>query len=204
MKYKLRIIRDEDAENPRKWDNLATMYCEHRHYVLGDKHAEDIRDEDGNIDHNRYFVLPLFLYDHSGITMNTTGFHCPWDSGQVGYIYLSKERFKAECARPGKIGKDGINPILKPIKRITKKDAERALKLMEGEVEVYDQYLRGDVYGFVLEEAVVEVERDEDDDEVLEWEEKDSCWGFYGDDPANNGMDEHFSVPLSECEIVYE
>ena len=26
-------------------------------------------------------ILPLYLYDHSGITMNTTGFSCPWDSG---------------------------------------------------------------------------------------------------------------------------
>ena len=25
------------------------------------------------------FILPLYLYDHSGITMNTSGFSCPWD-----------------------------------------------------------------------------------------------------------------------------
>ena len=29
-------------------------------------------------------ILPLYLHDHSGLTMNTSGFHCPWDSGQVG------------------------------------------------------------------------------------------------------------------------
>ena len=34
-------------------------------------------------------ILPLYLYDHSGITMNTCGFSCPWDSGQVGWIYAS-------------------------------------------------------------------------------------------------------------------
>ena len=39
----------------------------------------------------KYLMLPLYLYDHSGITMNTTGFSCPWDSGQVGWIYASKE-----------------------------------------------------------------------------------------------------------------
>ena len=37
-----------------------------------------------------------FIYDHSGITMNTTGFSCPWDSGQVGWIYCSKKRFLSE------------------------------------------------------------------------------------------------------------
>ena len=35
-------------------------------------------------------ILPLYLYDHSGITMNTCGFSCPWDSGQVGWIYADK------------------------------------------------------------------------------------------------------------------
>ena len=39
----------------------------------------------------KFLMLPLYLYDHSGITMNTTGFSCPWDSGQVGWIYASKE-----------------------------------------------------------------------------------------------------------------
>ena len=39
----------------------------------------------------KYLMLPLYLYDHSGITMNTTGFSCPWDSGQVGWIYAFKE-----------------------------------------------------------------------------------------------------------------
>lgn len=34
----------------------------------------------------KFLMLPLYLYDHSGITMNTTGFSCPWDSGQVGWI----------------------------------------------------------------------------------------------------------------------
>lgn len=35
-------------------------------------------------------ILPLYLYDHSGITMNTTGFSCPWDSGRVGFIFAAQ------------------------------------------------------------------------------------------------------------------
>lgn len=41
-------------------------------------------------------MLPLYLYDHSGITMNTSGFSDPWDSCQVGYIYMTKEVFLKE------------------------------------------------------------------------------------------------------------
>ena len=48
---------------------------------------------------------------------------------------------------------------------------------MESEVEVYDQYLRGEVYGYTL------YEQEED-----EWVEQESCWGFYGDDLLENGI----------------
>ena len=41
-------------------------------------------------------ILPLYLYDHSGITMNTCGFSCPWDSGQVGWIYADKAMIDKE------------------------------------------------------------------------------------------------------------
>lgn len=34
--YHLRIENDEDAESPRRWDNLGTMICEHSRYDLGD------------------------------------------------------------------------------------------------------------------------------------------------------------------------
>ena len=39
-----------------------------------------------------YTILPLYLYDHSGLSMNTSGFSCPWDSGQVGWIYCNNEK----------------------------------------------------------------------------------------------------------------
>ena len=42
------------------------------------------------------FYLPLYLYDHSGITMNTGGFSCSWDSGQMGWIYATKEDIQKE------------------------------------------------------------------------------------------------------------
>ena len=47
----------------------------------------------------------------------------------------------------------------------------------------------GDVYGFVVENRIeykvhkeyANVEREDEDYEEVEWEEGDSCWGFYGD-----------------------
>ena len=36
--YKLSVFRDEDAPNPRQWENLGKMVCWHSRYDLGDEH----------------------------------------------------------------------------------------------------------------------------------------------------------------------
>lgn len=97
-------------------------------------------------------MLELYLYDHGGITMRTSKFSCPWDSGQVGVIFITTEDAKEELGVP----------------RLTKKAKEKAYECMKGTVESYDQYLTGDVYGYTIED---------EDGEYLE-----SCWGFFGSD----------------------
>lgn len=161
-KYKIEVIQDIDPMNPRKeFDNLGTMVCFHGRYDLGDKHDyrsehyfgwEEMK-EDIIKTENVGVILPLFLYDHSGITMNTTGFHCPWDSGQVGFIFVSKEKMREEYG----------------YERISKKLKQRVAGYLKGEVETYDQYLTGDTYGYRITNIHT-------DDEI------DSCWGFYGDE----------------------
>lgn len=160
-KYRIDIIQDTDPESPRTWDNLGTMVCFHSKYDLGDKHDYDHRDyssweemkEDIIKRENVGVILPLFLYDHSGITMNTTGFSCRWDSGQVGFIFISKEKIRKEYG----------------VKRISKKMLDRVKGYLVGEIETYDQYLVGDVYGYRITDTETN-------------EELDSCWGFYGSD----------------------
>ncbi len=55
--------------------------------------------------HGDVAILPLYLYDHSGISISTGSFvgrahHAEWDSGQVGYIYLDKKTAMEELAIP--------------------------------------------------------------------------------------------------------
>ena len=99
----------------------------------------------------KYIVLSLYLHDHSGLAMNTTGFADPWDSGQVGWVYASKEAALRDFGG-GKV--------------LTAEKREQTENLLRGEVEVYDAYLRGECYGFELYK-----------NDFLE----DSCWGFIGD-----------------------
>lgn len=170
-----------------------------------------------------YTILPLYLYDHSGLTMNTCGFSCPWDSGQVGWIYCSHKKMEEETGYTidelfskdknrvpkvgervkissrddfGKIksisnGKAVIdfdynkaleyrkkeNTVLVSLSEITEVLSNKAEEILISEVETYDQYLRGNVYGFILE--------------TNDGKHIDSCYGFYGDNFKENGMLEY-------------
>lgn len=159
--YTIKIEQDEDPPDPRGWDNLGTMICIHSRYNhLGDNHdlktndfksAEEIK-EYIRLKLKGYIILPLYLYDHSGITMNTTGFICGWDSGLVGFIYITAKKMRHEYSA----------------KRISKKLKERITRYLVNEVKVYDMYLTGDVWGYK--------DIKDPDGNVLD----DSCWGFFG------------------------
>lgn len=154
----VRIYTDPDPFNPRKeWNPMGTMVCWHPRYQLGDKHG--YRDPSEFMASEEYkhaaVILPLGLYDHSGITMyvgdgpavcDAAG----WDSGQVGWIYMTREQVKAEYV----------------VQRLTKKVLARARESLAMEVRIYDQYLTGDVYGYEIRDA--------------RGRDVDSCWGMYG------------------------
>lgn len=108
-----------------------------------------------------YIILPLYLYDHSMTSISTRSFigrahHAEWDSGQVGIMVMTKKQAHEEWGR----GKKGI---------------EGAIRCMKSEVEEYDNYLRGNVYGYEVYRNDPETCEDDPGDGI------DSCWGFYGD-----------------------
>lgn len=180
---KLRIVYDVDPMNPRtEWDNMCTMVCFHRRYNLGDKHDYNASDFNSNEevgrqiikDHDPAIIKPLYLYDHSGITISTNytyPYNSKWDAGQVGWIFVSKETVRKEYG----------------VKKITKKTLEKVERVLLGEVEVYDQYLCGDVYGFEL------IKLSTCDQRHRHEEVEDSCYGFYGHNIKKNGILDYLS-----------
>lgn len=46
-------------------------------------------------------ILPLYLYDHSGLAMSTNDFGDRWDSGCVGFIYMDKDTAMKEIGMAG-------------------------------------------------------------------------------------------------------
>jgi len=72
--------------------------------------------------------LPVYLYDHSGITVSTCPFSCPWDSGQVGIIYVLKEKVREEFS----------------VDRISEQLEKKVIDILESEIKNLDQYLTSD------------------------------------------------------------
>ncbi len=178
----IKIYHDPDAESPREWSNLGTLFCWHRRYRLGDNHRfdnpeaflRDLADFSDQCDflmaqlrdraERKAILLPVFLYDHSGLAMNTVGFHCPWDSGQVGFVYVTLEAVRKEFG----------------VKRVTKAMRERAADILLGEIATYDAYLGGRVYGYVVD---------------ADGEQIDACWGFVGDYETDCLLEARRAVP---------
>jgi hypothetical protein len=166
--YYLTIDHENYPENPREWDNFSTMVCFHRRYNLGDKHTYNHNDYNGWDEmekdiiknENVGIILPLYLYDHSGITISTTPFHCGWDSGQIGFIYVSRKTIFGNIR--------GYKILTKKLKGIV---TERLLN----ELKCYDQYLQNEVYSFEIVK----------DDERVEY-----CGGYYDlDECIKEGID---------------
>lgn len=167
--YTVRVYYDEDPMNPRGWDNVGVMVCGHRRYDLGDEqgptHVETISElvEWARNERGATVVLPLYLLDHSGLAMRTGPFHEDpggWDSGIVGIIFDTPETLE----------NTGVLP-------------EHVESALRGEVETYDSYLQGQVFGYV----VTDYEGD-----IVE-----SCWGYFDEDDA-------LAEGISSAEYLHE
>ena len=216
-KYTLEVMQDECPDDPRRWGSLCTMICWHRRYKLGDDHSFESPDEfmqhlyldvtekhwcdehESDDWHDIYkelqktdlvLIKQINLYEHNGITISTSSgypYNDRWDSCCVGFVYVTKKTIFKEC---GSITEENWKDM--------------ADKYLEGEVETYDQYLRGDVYGYALTKKTIYQEKCPHCGEVIREyegeEEVDSCWGFYGDCLEENGILDNIGTDLQFVE----
>lgn len=152
----VKVVHDDTgAESPREWSTLGTFFGFHRNYMSPDDAPDSDPETARRIAQSRDNIcLPVWLYDHSGTcyrAAETNPFHCPWDSGLFGFIYVSKADARKEYG----------------VKRITAAKRAEIVEHLKAEVKEYSAWANGEVYGFVVEDS---------DGETL-----DSCWGFIGD-----------------------
>ena len=142
-KFELEIEQDNDPMNPRtEWDNITTMICFHKRYDLGDKtnykssdfSSWDELKEQIESDNKVLMIKPLYMYDHSGITISTTPFGCQWDSGQIGWVFITEKQWKLM------MGED------------MDRSEERLSSIIDSDVKTYDHYITGEVYQYTIYE----------------------------------------------------
>lgn len=150
----IEIIVDDDAQSPDNWgnDDVFLVY-DHRDFYVDRKGYdpnnifEAMQAKQKTFD--GYYYFPLFAYIHSGVALslgkNTYPFSCPWDTSFKGFVLVKREKYNW-----------------------TRKQAHKSASSL---VNVWNDYLSGNVYGYNVEDI-------------------DSCWGFYGDYESNGMIDE--------------
>lgn len=185
--YKITVYQDEWFESPREWSPLGHMVCWHSRYTLGDEQPNESNEEWLEELHEKYgdniVLMPIYMYDHSGLAFNTTGYghlgyHGYFDSGQVGWMYVTYDEIKKEF---GKVNDETI---------------KKAEDILRNELETYGDYVNGyNMYSFTIEKRRHCESCDHD-----EWDEIESVGGFYGDwDSKDSGIMDYLPeevVPL--------
>jgi hypothetical protein len=176
----IKISQDGTCPDPREANrNLGLMVCFHHRHTLGDTggkrhHAcghpqyQTPAEVEAFIKRERALSLPLYLYEHSGITMKTSPFSCRFDSGPVGYIYVTPSTVRYEYNR----------------RRITADLRCRVLDYLREEVAIYDAYISDECYEYVILDPV--------------GEEIGSFAGFYGSDHKASGLMESAEYEIDE------
>lgn len=163
--------------------------------------------------------FPVWAYIHSGITIScgnrTYPYNDMWDSGLAGWIValrhtiikcISSTAVENEANQPSKKQSENEQSPCDDLSRDMKNDESRwrsyARDVMKQEIEIYDEWLRDNVFGYTLYSAADQGDdsdvADDEDGEIC-WNEIDSVWGYYGNELLNNGMADSVSHGLREA-----
>ena len=196
--YKIRILIDDDPESPNEWgDDSTFLVYDHRQFMVK-RDGFEPRDiwgyfngEDASMGflYEDYYIFPVEAYIHSGVKLSLyeADLTCRFDSSVTGFV-LVKSKVESMAG----------------IKFITESMAK---KRAESLLEIWNQYLSGEIYGFIIEKpnVIYSITKKKFDRLVFEndlanlesefdvdhiWEEIDSCWGFYGDPEESGCIDE--------------
>lgn len=142
--YKVAVQYDMNPDSPREWDNLGTIYSNHRWYDPDGHSIEEVMDECETklskdfLAENIY--LPVYGYEHSGMSISTGRgypFNDRWDSGLFGIIAVSKDKIREQYG----------------CRRVSKKLREQVLEILRAEVSTLNQYFNGEVYSYYVADS---------------------------------------------------
>jgi hypothetical protein len=185
--YELEIEQDNDPTNPRmEWDNITTMICFHKRYDLGDKTDYKSSDfsswgelkEQIESDNKVLMIKPLYLYDHSGITISTSPFGCQWDSGQIGWVFITEKQLQYITGDSSGHTETNLEEII------------------DSDVKTYDHYITGEVYQYTIYE-IETCDKGHEHKSIVE-----SCGSFFSEEDCESEGMNVLSVYEKEKEVV--
>ena len=150
---RIRIVPDYEAEAPDTFGRIA--YVSTSWYQLGNlpcprSQLDTIKN---SIASGKLIGMPVYAYIHSAVVLDTAPFHCPWDSGQCGFIHVT----------PASV-RDAFG-----VKRISAKLRARVQESLRDDVKTFSSWLSGDSCGFVIEDLNLTTN---------EWEYVESAFGY--------------------------
>lgn len=196
------IERDTDCPNPLKdYDQVFLLHSNTREFCGNESDSdyddplEEIVDEDGYGTGEFRFRegvvhFPVSAYIHSGIALSMGSireFPCDpggWDTTRnAAYMWTDKERFEAVCCKDGWMT---VYDEETKTRRPAKDEAEFRKYLWEiakDELALFQKYLDGECFGYREENRIPFKKVYPDGREVddCDWDDGDSCWGFYVD-----------------------
>ena len=178
--YNINIYYDESSYSPDDWgDDQRFLVSYHNSFTI--KHDDIITQDQArqisNEDYHdkdekavcleivkKYHIFGLEAYIHSGVVQSLSyEGNFPdrrWDVSQLGLVLISKEEIKT---------------------------GKKARRMAVGLIDTWNDYLSGNVYGFMIQK---------------DGEESGGCWSFYGD-PENSGLIENAKEEI-DCELEEE
>jgi hypothetical protein len=153
---KVSLCYDETPLDPRKeFDNLGVMVCSHRRFNfpnetnlnfddfggwdevrLAIESGVDESSEDGAKSKKIFegVIIPIYMLKQSNIVIRTHKFSDPWDSGQIGFIFVSPTQIIKEYG--------SLNP----------ETVAKAQAVLEEEVRQWEAYVTGEIYGYIVKD----------------------------------------------------
>lgn len=211
------VIIDWDGDGPNPLEDYDQVFLLHSNIrdLCGneddkdyDDPLEEIVDEDGYGTGEYRFRdgvvhFPVSAYIHSGIALRMGSireFPCDpggWDTTRnAAHMWTDKERFEKMCGPWMEVYDEETKT-----RRPAKDEAEFRKYLWElakSELELFQKYLDGECFGYREETRVPfkKVYPDGREVEDCDWEDGDSCWGFYVDsiDDIDFSKDEDVDV----------
>jgi hypothetical protein len=130
-KYTFELRYDECPENPisEEFDCPIKLIISHRRYELGHKHNVNFSDFENadklleylKTEYSYKYWLPVYMYEHSGISLSVNPFSCRFDSGIIGFAATNERTNENE-----------------------------AIELIKKELKMYSAYLNGEVWSYQI------------------------------------------------------